>query len=130
MLSGHQSDSPVAISRRSPHLRLMRRVSATSHKQLHGRLSATITKGLTRACATRGITANAVAQGDIHAAMTVAMADEIVNKPLGTVPVCQLTDPHEIGRRMQLLALGDAGFITGATIAIKGGLQLGSPSAL
>ena len=130
MQSGHQSDYLVAISGMSPHLRLMRIMSATAHKQLHCCLSATITKGLTRACATSGITVNAVAQGDIHAAMTLSLADEIVKKPLGMGPVCQLADPREIGRRMRLLALGDAGFISRTTIAIKGGLQLGSPSAL
>lgn len=130
MLSGHQSDNPVAISRISPHLPLMRIFSATSHKQLHRCLSATITKGLTRACATSGITANAVAQGDIHRAMTASVADEIVKKPLGMGPVCELADPNKIGHRMRFLALGGAGCITGATIAINGGLQVGAPSAV
>jgi hypothetical protein len=81
------------------------------------------------ACATNGITVNAVAQSDVHTAMTVSVADEIVKKPLGMVPVCQLANPHEIGRRVRFLALGDAGFISRATIAINGGLQMGSPSA-
>jgi hypothetical protein len=82
-----------------------------------------------RACATNGITVNAVAHGDVHTAMTVSVADEIVKKPLGMVPVCQLAVPHEIGRRVRFLALGDADFISRATIAINGGLQMGSPSA-
>lgn len=62
--------------------------------------------------------------------MTVSVADEIVKKPLGMGPVCELADPREIGHRMRLRALGGGGFITGATIAINGGLQVGSPSAV
>lgn len=83
------------------------------------------TRALARECATKGITVNAIAPGYSDTAMVGSVPDEIVKKILEMVPVSRLADPDEIGRCVRFLASDDAGFITGATLAINGGLQMG-----
>ena len=41
------------------------------------------------------------------------------------VPISRLADPDEIGRCVRFLVPDDASFITGATLAVNGGLRMG-----
>ena len=44
---------------------------------------------------------------------------------LDDVPLARLAEPGEIGRCVRFLASDDAGFITGATLPVNGGLRMG-----
>lgn len=83
------------------------------------------TRALARECAGKGITANAVAPGYADTAMVEALPDDILDKILKTVPLARLAEPEEIGRCVRFLASDDAGFITGATLPVNGGLRMG-----
>jgi acetoacetyl-CoA reductase len=80
------------------------------------------TKALAQELAARGITVNAVAPGYCETDMVRAVPAEILERRiLPQIPVGRLAQPEEIARAVLFLAADDAGFITGATIAINGG---------
>lgn len=83
------------------------------------------TRALARESAEKGITVNAVAPGYADTPMVAAVPDRIIQGILREVPVSRLAEPMEIGRCVRFLASDDAGFITGATLAVNGGLKMG-----
>lgn len=83
------------------------------------------TRALAHESAQKGITVNAIAPGYADTAMVGSVPDEILQKILETVPLSRLAEPDEIGRCVQFLASDEAGFITGATLAVNGGLRMG-----
>ncbi|MCF3974689.1 acetoacetyl-CoA reductase [Paracoccus salsus] len=83
------------------------------------------TRALARESAGQGVTVNAIAPGYADTAMVASVPEEMLKKLLEMVPVSRLADPDEIGRCVRFLASDDAGFITGATLAINGGLHMG-----
>lgn len=82
------------------------------------------TKALARESANKGITVNALAPGYTETPMVEKVPDEIMENILKQVPVGRLAEPHEIARCVAFLASEDAGFITGATLSVNGGLYM------
>jgi len=75
--------------------------------------------------AQEGVTINAVLPGHIETEGSKArMSKEEAVKVALTVPVKRLGDPREIGYAMLFLASDEAGYITGQTIVVDGGLTL------
>ncbi len=83
------------------------------------------TRALAHESAAKGITVNAIAPGYADTAMVEAVPDKLVEKLLKQIPLSRLADPDEIGRCVQFLASDDAGYITGATLTVNGGLRMG-----
>jgi len=83
------------------------------------------TRALARESAAKGITVNAIAPGYADTAMVAAVPDQMIEKILDMVPLSRLADPDEIGRCVRFLASDDAGFITGATLPVNGGMRMG-----
>ncbi|RBI71532.1 beta-ketoacyl-ACP reductase [Roseovarius sp. TE539] len=83
------------------------------------------TRALARESADKGITVNAVAPGYADTPMVEAVPDKIMEGILQQVPVSRLAEPMEIGRCVRFLASDDAGFITGVTLPVNGGLKMG-----
>lgn len=82
------------------------------------------TKALAAELATKGVTVNAVAPGYIGTDMVMAIRDDIRQSIIDTVPMKRLGRPEEIGALCAYLASDLAGYITGATININGGLHM------
>jgi acetoacetyl-CoA reductase len=79
-------------------------------------------KALAQENANKGITVNAITPGYIGTEMVQAIAPEVLKaKILPQIPVGRLGKPEEIARTVAFLASDDAGFITGATLAVNGG---------
>ncbi|MBB4285691.1 acetoacetyl-CoA reductase [Roseospira goensis] len=82
------------------------------------------TRALAREGAGKGITVNAVAPGFSDTRMVAAVPDDILQRILAQVPLGRLGEPWEIARCVAFLASEDAGFITGATLAVNGGFYM------
>jgi 3-oxoacyl-[acyl-carrier protein] reductase len=84
--------------------------------------------GLTRAfgkeVAGDGVTVNAIAPGRIETPMTQGSPPEVLKGVLATIPVGRFGTTEEIAALAAFLAGEEAGFITGATIDINGGVLM------
>jgi acetoacetyl-CoA reductase len=83
------------------------------------------TMALAQEVAKKKITVNTVSPGYIATAMVMAIPEDVRNKIIATVPVGRLAEPSEIAHTVAFLADDRSGFITGANIAINGGLHMG-----
>ncbi len=83
------------------------------------------TKSLAREVGARGITVNAVAPGFIDTDMTRGLADEHKQVLLNQIPLGRLGQPEEIAAAVAFLASPEAGYITGETISVNGGMYMG-----
>ncbi len=79
-------------------------------------------KSLAREVGMRGITVNSVAPGFIDTDMTSGLSDDHKDALLQNVPVKRLGQPEEIAAAVRFLASPDAGYITGETLNVNGGL--------
>ncbi|VAW79678.1 3-oxoacyl-[acyl-carrier protein] reductase [hydrothermal vent metagenome] len=80
------------------------------------------TKSLAREVGSRGITVNAVAPGFIDTDMTRALPDEQRKMLIGQVPLARLGDVEDIAAAVAFLASPQAGYITGETLHVNGGM--------
>lgn len=83
------------------------------------------TMALAQESARKGITVNTISPGYVSTRMVEAMGEDMINKMVAQIPVGRLGKPAEIARVVTFLADDDAGFITGANIAINGGMHMG-----
>ncbi len=83
------------------------------------------TKSLAREVGSRGITVNAVAPGFIDTDMTRALPEEHRQQLLNQIPLNRLGRPEEIAAAVAFLASPEAGYITGETIHVNGGMYMG-----
>jgi len=85
----------------------------------------TLTKVFARDLAPFGVTANAIAPGPLDTPMVhQTIPAEQMAQFKANVPVGTLGDPAFVGSMVVRLCARDAGFITGATIDINGGLYM------
>ncbi len=81
-----------------------------------------MSKALALEVATRGITVNCVAPGFTTSAMTDAMTESVREAARDRIPMGRFGTPEEIGAAVVYLASAEAGYVTGQTLAIAGGL--------
>ena len=82
-------------------------------------------KSVAQEMASRGITANAICPGFIETDMTRnAMSEELINKALDRIPLARMGQPAEIANAVVFLASDAAGYITGQTLAVDGGMTM------
>lgn len=80
------------------------------------------TKSLAREVASLGITVNAIAPGFINTEMTRRLPEDVRATWLQQVPMRRWGEPEEVAQLVAFLASQAAGYITGQTIHINGGL--------
>ncbi len=81
-------------------------------------------KSLAREVGVRGVTANCVAPGFIDTDMTSSLSDDHKQALLTQVPIKRLGEPEEIAAAVSYLASNDAGYVTGETINVNGGMYM------
>lgn len=82
------------------------------------------TKAIAQEVAKKGVTVNAIAPGYIGTDMVMAIKPEVREQIVAQVPMGRLGKPEEIGGLVAYLCSELAGFITGATININGGMHM------
>ena len=83
-----------------------------------------LSKALAAEVATRGITVNCVAPGFIASAMTDALTTEQKDRIAGAIPMARLGTPEDVAASVVFLASDQAGYITGQTIHVNGGMAM------
>lgn len=83
-----------------------------------------LSKALAAEVASRGITVNCVAPGFIETAMTDKLNDAQKAGILAAVPAGRMGRPGEIACAVVYLASDEAGYVTGATLHVNGGMAM------
>ena len=83
-----------------------------------------MSKSLAYEVASRGITVNAVAPGFIETAMTDKLTDDQKAGILNQVPAGRMGEPEEIAAAALYLASPEAGYVTGTTLHVNGGMAM------
>ena len=81
-------------------------------------------KSLAREVGSRNITVNCVAPGFIETDMTRALAADQVKKLVENVPLGRLGRTEDIAQAVAFLCSPAAGYITGATLHVNGGMYM------
>ncbi len=81
-------------------------------------------KSLAREVGSRNITVNCIAPGFIDTDMTRALADEFQQNLIQHVPLGRLGRPEEVASAVAFLASSVAGYITGTTLHVNGGMYM------
>ncbi|HLF39612.1 MAG TPA: beta-ketoacyl-ACP reductase [Burkholderiales bacterium] len=83
------------------------------------------TKALALEVARKGVTVNTVSPGYVGTKMVLAVPKDVLDtKIIPQIPVGRLGKPEEIAGLVAYLCSDDAGFVTGANLAINGGQHM------
>ncbi len=83
-----------------------------------------LTKTVAREFASRNITCNAVAPGYIMTAMTEKLSDEVKAEFNRQIPLGRMGTSTDVAAAVLFLATEEAGYITGQTLAVNGGMLM------
>ena len=81
-------------------------------------------KSLAQEIGSRGITVNVVAPGFIDTDMTRDLADDQRQALIDKIPLGRLGQPEDIAKMTVFLCSADAGYITGETLHVNGGMYM------
>jgi len=79
-------------------------------------------KSMAKEVGSRNITVNTVAPGFIDTDMTKELSNDIKNALLASIPLSRLGEAKEIAHTVAFLASAGAGYITGETLHVNGGM--------
>ncbi len=83
-----------------------------------------MTKSIAKEMAAKNITANVVAPGFIETDMTSGLPQQIKDMATAVTPLKRMGQPREIAAAVAFLASEDAGFVTGHTLVVDGGMTM------
>jgi 3-oxoacyl-[acyl-carrier protein] reductase len=83
-----------------------------------------MTKSLAREVASRGVTANCISPGFISTPMTDALTPKQVEAIAAAIPAQKFGVPDDIAATAVYLASDEAGYVTGETIHVNGGMVM------
>ena len=82
------------------------------------------TKSVAREVAQRGITANAIAPGYVETELTGSLPEDVKDRIRDQVPLGRFGEAVEVAEVVAFLAGEGAGYVTGQTIAVDGGMTM------
>jgi 3-oxoacyl-[acyl-carrier protein] reductase len=83
-----------------------------------------MSKSLAAEVASRNITVNCVAPGFIETAMTDKLNDQQKERIKGAIPAGRIGQPAEVAGAVVFLASDEAGYLTGQTLHVNGGMAM------
>ncbi|OAU96004.1 3-oxoacyl-ACP reductase FabG [Moraxella catarrhalis] len=81
-------------------------------------------RALAREIGSRGVTVNCVAPGFVETDMTEELDERLISSMLDAVPMGRMAQPEEVAAAVSFLASDDASYITGAVLAVNGGMYM------
>jgi len=81
-------------------------------------------KALAQEVIRKGVTVNSVSPGYVETDMVKAIRKDVLEKLIAGIPIGRLAQPEEIASLVAFLTSEEAGYITGANIAINGGMYM------
>jgi len=82
------------------------------------------TRSIAAELASRNITCNAIAPGFIDTDMTAGLPEEQREALTGSIPLGRLGTPDDVAHAAGFLASDEAGYITGVTLHVNGGMYM------
>ena len=82
------------------------------------------TKSAAKELASRNIRVNAVAPGCIDTDMTAVLSDAVKEEMIKSIPLGRTAAPEEVAQAVVFLASQKAGYITGQTLNVDGGMVM------
>jgi 3-oxoacyl-[acyl-carrier protein] reductase len=82
------------------------------------------TKSLAQEIASRGVTVNCIAPGFVESAMTAKLNEKQRDAIMGAIPMKRMGTGAEIASASVFLASVEAGYVTGQTIHVNGGMAM------
>jgi 3-oxoacyl-[acyl-carrier protein] reductase len=83
-----------------------------------------MSKSLAQEVAPRGVTVNVIAPGFVKSAMTDALPDAAKEALMGRIPLARMGTPADVAAAAVYLASDEAGWVTGATLHVNGGMAM------
>jgi 3-oxoacyl-[acyl-carrier protein] reductase len=83
-----------------------------------------MTKALAQEVASRGVTVNAVAPGFIATSMTDRLSEQQRSRLVEAIPLGRVGSPEDVAAAVAYLASDEAGWVTGATLHVNGGMAM------
>lgn len=83
-----------------------------------------MTKAIAQELASRNITANCIAPGFIDTDMTAVLPGDLRERLLNSIPLKRFGTPEDVAAAVRFLASEEAGYITGATLNVNGGMYM------
>ena len=83
-----------------------------------------LSKSLAQELATRGVTVNCIAPGFIATPMTDVLNDKQKEGILAKIPAGRMGGPEDIAAAVLYLASDEAGYVTGQTLHVNGGMAM------
>lgn len=81
-----------------------------------------LTRTMSKELISRGVTVNAVAPGFIASEMTAELGDVVLDEVKKRIPAKRVGEPEDVAAAVLFLASKDAGYISGQTIVVDGGM--------
>jgi len=82
------------------------------------------TRAVAQEVAKKGVTVNAIAPGYVGTEMVMAVKQEARDRIVAQIPIGRLGTPEEIGHLVAYLTSDLAGYMTGSTLSINGGMHM------
>ncbi|MCX5614188.1 3-oxoacyl-[acyl-carrier-protein] reductase [Bombella saccharophila] len=83
-----------------------------------------MSKSLAQEAGRRGVTVNVVAPGFVETAMTDALPDSVREKLTSNIPLGRMGKPEDVAGAVVYLASDEAGWVTGTTLHVNGGMAM------
>ncbi|MCI9545391.1 MAG: 3-oxoacyl-[acyl-carrier-protein] reductase [Lachnospiraceae bacterium] len=83
-----------------------------------------LTKAAARELASRGVTVNAIAPGFIETDMTDVLGVKVKEAAVAQIPLGRFGKPEQVAAAAAFLASEEAGYITGQTLHVDGGMVM------